>query len=68
LTRLHLGDEVVSGNTAEVAIDHLPEPNRFDAKVIHVKMARIPNTRSWRIIEIPEINQFMAKMLQQFMN
>lgn len=60
---LRIKDIVVSGRTAEVLIGGIPQPNPAQITEIHLRMAQIPNSRSWRIEEIPELAQAIAKML-----
>ena len=53
----------MSGNTAEVLIEGIQQPNPLDLKQIRLRMARIPNSRSWRIEEIPDVGPAFAKLL-----
>lgn len=55
--------ETVSGNTAEVVINGFPPSSDFDVKELHLRMARIPNTRNWRVVEIPEATAYVTKSL-----
>ena len=54
---------VVSGNTAEVVIRGIPQPNPAQVTEVHLRMARIPDSRNWRIEEIPEVGQAFVKLL-----
>ena len=58
---LHPVSSIVSGDTADVVIVGLPQPNPFDLNEIHVRMVRIPNSRKWRIEEIPDATPIFAK-------
>lgn len=54
---------VISGKTAEVVIRGIPQPNPAQITEVHLRMARIPNSRDWRIEEIPELAQAYVKLL-----
>jgi len=58
---LHVLRSTVSGDTADVFIGGLPQPNPFDLNEIRVRMIRVPNTRIWRIEEIPDAAPIFAK-------
>ena len=60
---LRIKECAVSGKTAEVLIEGIPQPNPFDLTQIRLRMARIPNSRSWRIEEIPDVGRAFAKIL-----
>ena len=62
-SHLRIKECAVSGKTAEVLIEGIPQPNPFDLTRIRLRMARIPNSRSWRIEEIPDVGQAFAKLL-----
>ena len=62
-SNLQIGECVVSGNTAEVVIRGIPQPNPARITEVHLRMARIPDTRNWRIEEIPEVGQAFVKLL-----
>jgi hypothetical protein len=64
-SNLQIRQCVSSGNTAEVLVSGLPQPNRFELKEIRLRMARIPNWRSWRIVEEPDVAQVFAKLLNE---
>jgi len=51
----------VHGDTADVFIGGLPQPNPFDLTEIRVRMVRVPNLRIWRIEEIPDATPIFAK-------
>ena len=52
---------IVIGDTADVVIVGLPQPNPFDLNQIHIRMVRIPNSRRWRIEEIPDATPIFAR-------
>jgi hypothetical protein len=58
---LHPARSIVNGDTADVIIVGLPQPNPFDLNEIHVRMARIPGSRHWRIEEIPDATPIFAR-------
>ena len=58
---LHPVRSTVSGDIADVVIAGLPQPNPFDLTEIHVRMQRIPNSRQWRIEEIPDATPIFAR-------
>ena len=60
-SQLHVLRSTVHGDTADVFIGGLPQPNPFDLVEIRVRMARIPGTRQWRIEEIPDATPIFAK-------
>jgi hypothetical protein len=60
---LRIEECVVSGNTAEVVIRGIPQPNPAQITEVHLRMARIPDSRNWRIEEIPEVGQALVKLL-----
>jgi Protein of unknown function (DUF2939) len=62
-SHLRIAECVVSGKTAEVVIDGIPQPNPAQITEVHLRMARIPNSRDWRIEEIPELAQAYVKLL-----
>jgi hypothetical protein len=62
-SHLRIRECAVSGNTAEVLIEGIQQPNPLDLKQIRLRMARIPNSRSWRIEEIPDVGPAFAKLL-----
>lgn len=64
-SNLQIRQCVRSGNTAEVLVSGLPQPNRFELKEIRLRMARIPNSRSWRIVEAPDVAQVFARLLNE---
>jgi len=63
LSDLRIAECVVSGNTAEVVIRGIPQPNPAQITEVHLRMARIPDSRNWRIEEIPEVGQAFVKLL-----
>ena len=63
-SQLHVLRSQVNGDTAEVFIGGLPQPNPFDLNEIRVVMARIPGTRKWRIEEIPDATPIFVKYFE----
>lgn len=63
-SQLRIETCVVSGNTAEVLIGGIPQPNPVQLSEVHLRMARIRNSRNWRIEEIPEIAQAYIKLME----
>ncbi len=51
----------MKGDTAEVFIGGLPQPNPFGLDEIRVRMVRVPEKRIWRIEEIPDATPIFAK-------
>jgi hypothetical protein len=64
-SNLQIQQCVISGNTAEVLLVGVPQPNVFELKEIHLRMAKIPNSRNWRITETPDIGQAFARILDE---
>jgi hypothetical protein len=62
-SQMRIEECAVSGNTAEVVIRGIPQPNPAQITEVHLRMARIPNSRNWRIEEIPELAQALVKTL-----
>ena len=62
-SQLRIEECAVSGKTAEVVIGGIPQPNPAQITEVHLRMARIPNSRSWRIEEIPELAQALVRTL-----
>src|SRR5271169_881445 len=60
-SQLHVLRSEVHGDLADVSIGGLPQPNPFDLNEIRVRMVRVPNTRIWRIEEIPDATPIFAK-------
>lgn len=60
-SQLHVVRSTLTGDTADVVIAGLPQPNPFGLTELKVRMARIPNTRLWRIEEIPDATAIFAK-------
>ncbi len=58
---LHVLRSTVTGDTADVSIGGLPQPNPFGLSEIRIRMERIPNTRQWRIEEIPDAAPIFAR-------
>src|SRR5664279_3233445 len=58
---LHPVRSTVNGDMADVVIAGLPQPNPFELNEIHIRMARIPNSRQWRIEEIPDATPIFAR-------
>jgi hypothetical protein len=51
----------VNDDTADVLIGGLPQPNPFGLNEIRVRMARVPQTRRWRIVEVPDATPIFMK-------
>ena len=51
----------VHGDTADVFIGGLPQPNPFALNEIRIRMVRVPERRIWRIVEIPDATPIFAK-------
>jgi hypothetical protein len=60
-SHLHVLRSEVHGDTADVYIGGLPQPNPFDLTEIRVRMVRVPDKRIWRIEEIPDATPIFAK-------
>ena len=60
-SQLHVLHSEVHGDSADVYIGGLPQPNPFDLNEIRVRMVRVPNSRLWRIEEIPDATPIFAK-------
>jgi len=60
-SQLHVLRSEVRGDSADVYLGGLPQPNPFDLNEIRVRMVRVPNTRIWRIEEIPDATPIFAK-------
>jgi hypothetical protein len=58
---LHVLRSTVNGDSADVVIGGLPQPNPFDLTEIRVRMERVPSTRRWRIEEIPDATPIFAR-------
>jgi|SRR6516162_8022164 hypothetical protein len=58
---LHVLRSHVNGDTADVLLGGLPQPNPFDLTEIGVRMVRIPNSRQWRIEEIPDVTPIFER-------
>ena len=63
-SQLHVLRSQVNGDTAEVFIGGLPQPNPFELNEIRVVMGRIPGTRKWRIEEIPDATPIFARYFE----
>jgi hypothetical protein len=60
-SQLHVLRSEVRGDTADIFIGGLPQPNPFDLTEIRVRMVRVPEKRIWRIEEIPDATPILAK-------
>ncbi len=60
-SQLHVVRSTINGDTADVTVAGLPQPNPFGLTELQIRMARIPNTRQWRIEEVPEATAIFAK-------
>ncbi|HWS96775.1 MAG TPA: hypothetical protein VN620_09915 [Candidatus Methylomirabilis sp.] len=62
-SQLHVLRSEVHGDSADVYIGGLPQPNPFDLQEIRIRMVRVPDKRIWRIEEIPDATPLFAKYL-----
>jgi hypothetical protein len=62
---VHVVRSTVNGDTADMILAGLPQPNPFNLAELTIRMARIPNTRQWRIEEIPDATAIFATTLDQ---
>ena len=60
-SQLYVLRSEVHGDTADVYIGGLPQPNPFDLTEIRIHMIWIPNLRLWRIEEIPDATPIFSK-------
>ena len=60
-SQLHVLRSEVKGDTADVYIGGLPQPNPFDLAEIRVRMVRVRDLHIWRIEEIPDATPIFAK-------
>ena len=60
-SQLHVLRSEVHGDSADVYIGGLPQPNPFDLSEIQVRMVRVPEKRIWRIEEIPDATPIFVK-------
>jgi hypothetical protein len=60
-SQLHVLRSEVNGDTADVYIGGLPQPNPFDLTEIRVRMVRVHDLHIWRIEEIPDATPIFAK-------
>jgi len=60
-SQLHVLRSEVHGDTADVYVGGLPQPNPFDLQQILITMVRVPQTRIWRIEEIPDATPVFAR-------
>lgn len=58
---LHVLRSEVHGDTADVFVGGLPQPNPFGLNEIRVRMVRVPEKRIWRIEEIPDATPIFSK-------
>ena len=58
-SQLHVLRSEVKGDTADVYIGGLPQPNPFDLAEIRVRMVRVRDLHIWRIEEIPDATPFL---------
>lgn len=54
-SQIKVARSFVAGNTAEVVLTGFPQPNPFEVTEFRFRMARIPDTRRWRIVEAPGV-------------
>lgn len=60
-SQLHVLRSQINGDTADIVVGGLPQPNPFGLTELRVRMARIPNSRQWRIEEIPDTRAIFAR-------
>jgi hypothetical protein len=60
-SQLHVVRSTVNGDVADVVVAGLPQPNPFGLTELRIRMARIPNSRQWRIEEIPDAPAIFAQ-------
>jgi len=60
-SQLHVLRSEVHGDSADVYIGGLPQPDPFDLSEIQVRMVRVPEKRIWRIEEIPDATPIFVK-------
>lgn len=60
-SQLHVVRSTVNGDVADVVVAGLPQPNPFRLTELRIRMARIPNSRQWRIEEIPDAPAIFAQ-------
>jgi len=63
-SQLHVLRSEVHGDSADVYIGGLPQPNPFDLQEIRIRMMRVPDKRIWRIEEIPDATPIFAKYFE----
>lgn len=60
-SQLHVLRSEIHGDSADVYIGGLPQPNPFDLNEVRVRMVRVHDLRIWRIEEIPDATPIFAK-------
>lgn len=60
-SQLHPVHSTIHGDTADVVVAGLPQPNPFGLSELRIRMARIPNSRQWRIEEVPDAATIFAQ-------
>lgn len=60
-SQLHVVHSTINGDVADVVVAGLPQPNPFGLTELRIRMARIPNSRQWRIEEIPDAAAIFAQ-------
>jgi hypothetical protein len=60
-SQVHVLRSTINGDTADVVVGGLPQPNPFGLTELRIRMARIPNTRAWRIEDVPDVTPIFAK-------
>jgi hypothetical protein len=60
-SQLHVVHSTVNGDVADVVVAGLPQPNPFGLTELRIRMARIPNSRQWRIEEVPDAALIFAQ-------
>jgi hypothetical protein len=62
---LHVVRSEVHGDDADVIVSGLPQPNPFGLTEIRIRMTRVPDSRYWRIEEVPDAMPIFQKYVGQ---
>ena len=62
---LHAVRSEVHGDTADVIVSGLPQPNPLDLTEIRIGMMRMPGQRYWRIEEVPDATPIFQRYFGQ---
>ncbi len=60
-SQLHVLHSEVHGDTADVTIGGLPQPNPLGLNEVRIQMQRIPASRRWRIEQVPDATPIFAR-------